>query len=250
MKTPKISGFAIFLPGALAIAALVSACGGSSQTSPTAEVPISIDIPSAADVAKQLNCGNFKDLGPSELGGVTSSGTCFIGTTKYAINTFPSMRAMKKWLELSEPFGLDVRWKTSTAVVYLSKHQPAVKTAAFSSSGAPLPKIAANTNGLHGQIRPSHVYIGQGSAPETRYLWWTRYSHTKAEASGWVWWPSVNASPRSVDVRLWRPVHYAGSSGKFFTRMSWTWRSTNGNTRTVLFWFVGQYPQWPFWMQQ
>lgn len=250
MKTSKISVPAFFLPGLLAIAAALTACGSSSPASPTAEVPISIDIPSSAEVARQLNCGNFRDTGTAHAAGVVSSGTCFIGGTRYAIDTFPSMKARDKWLDTADMFGLDVKWKTSTAVVYVSIHQPAAETTAFSSSTAPLPKVSQNTNGLHGQVRPGHIYIGQGNAPEAIYLVWGSYTHTEAYATGWVLWPSASASPRYLKVHARRAVHYGSAPGKFFTRMTWTWRSTTGHLRTVLFWFTGLSPQWPFWTQQ
>lgn len=244
----QIAGLTFVLPGVMLIAA---ACGGSPSPSSAPQVPISIDIPSSADVARQLNCGNFRDTGTSHAAGVVSSGTCFIGGTKYAIDTFPSMKARDKWLDTTDMFGLDVKWETSTAVVYVSIHQPPAETTAFSSdSTAPLPKVAANTNGLHGQVRPGHIYIGQGNAPEAIYLTWGSYTHTEAYATGYVLWPSASASPRYLKVHVWRAVHYGSAPGKFFTRMTWTWRSTTGHLRTVLFWFTGLSPQWPFWIQQ
>lgn len=241
----QITGLTFVLPGVMLIAA---ACGASPSVR---EVPMAVHIPSASEVAKQVSCVNFRDTGTAHVGGVVSSGTCFIGSTRYAIDTFPSMKALDHWLDLTTAFGLDVKWKTSTAVVYVSVHQPPAETTAFSSdSTAPLPKIAANTNGLHGQVRPDHVYIGQGNAPEAIYLVWGSYTHTEAYATGYVLWPSASASPRYLKLHVWRPVHYGGASGKFFTRMTWTWRSTTGHLRTVLFWFTGQAPQWPFWTQQ
>jgi len=112
--------------------------------------------------------------------------------------------------------------------------------AAFAAT-APLPKVSPNSNGLHGQVRPNHVYLGQGAAPETIYLHWTSYGPQAAKATGWVLWPSTRAYPRAVRVDVWRPRHYSGHPGFFFTRMDWTFRSTTGRERTIYFYFGNPY---------
>jgi hypothetical protein len=119
-KVPRISWLMVFLPGLMLIAA---ACGSPQAVR---EVPMAVHIPTAGEVAKQISCKDFRNLGPSEMGGVVTSGTCFIGTRKYAIDTFGSMKARDHWLDLAtQYFSLDVKWKTSTSVVYVATHQPA-----------------------------------------------------------------------------------------------------------------------------
>lgn len=117
----QIAGLTFILPGTMLIAA---ACGSSSASSSVPEVPVAIHIPTAGEVAKQVGCGSYKDWGPAPAGGVVTSGHCFIGDVRYAIDTFGSMKARDRWLDMTTAFGIDVKWKTSTAVVYVSKHQP------------------------------------------------------------------------------------------------------------------------------
>jgi hypothetical protein len=118
------------------------------------------------------------------------------------------------------------------------------------ANASTLPKISANTNGWHGQVRPDHVFIGQGSAPEVLNLRWNHYGVFTAESTGTVLWPSSSARPRFVRVDVWRPRGHAGVPGKFFTRMNWTFRSTTGNLRTIHFVFVPLSSSFPFWEQR
>jgi hypothetical protein len=119
-KSPRIAVLSLFLPGLMLIAA---ACGSSQAVR---EVPMAVHIPTAGEVAKQVSCKDFRNTGQSEIGGVITSGTCMIGDTRYAIDTFGSMRARNHWLDLAtQYFSLDVKWKTSTSVVYVATHQPA-----------------------------------------------------------------------------------------------------------------------------
>lgn len=89
--------------------------------SSTTQTPVAVtQPPSAADVAKSLNCGSFADGGPSELGGVTDSGNCYIGAKKYAIDTFASKQVRDAWLPTAEGLGVVPKWETDTSVTYLS----------------------------------------------------------------------------------------------------------------------------------
>ena len=74
----------------------------------------------ASQVAAQLGCTNFKDTGPAKGGGSIDTGYCFIGTQKYAINTFASKAVRDSWLKLAEPLGVNPKWETDTSVTYKS----------------------------------------------------------------------------------------------------------------------------------
>lgn len=76
--------------------------------------------PSAKDVATQLNCKNFTSSDPGQSGMVIDAGTCMIGSTKYAIDTFASKTVRDAWLKAAEPYGVVPKWETSTSVTYLS----------------------------------------------------------------------------------------------------------------------------------
>ena len=98
--------------------------GSPSQTlvinQPKNSVPVAVtQPPSAKDTATSLNCGRFQDLfkaGENPL--VLDTGVCWIGLTKYGVNTFASSDARDLWLRLAQPFGIDPKWETATAVVY------------------------------------------------------------------------------------------------------------------------------------
>lgn len=76
--------------------------------------------PSAKQVADSLGCKKFEDHGPSQVGGSTDSGSCWIGNVKYAINTFPSLAVRNSWLRSAEPLGVVPKWETDTSVTYPS----------------------------------------------------------------------------------------------------------------------------------
>jgi hypothetical protein len=77
----------------------------------------------ASQVAKDLNCTKFKDTGPAQAGGSIDTGYCFIGTQKYAINTFASVDVRDAWLKMAEPLGVNPKWETETSVTYKSVPQ-------------------------------------------------------------------------------------------------------------------------------
>jgi hypothetical protein len=114
----------------------------------------------------------------------------------------------------------------------------------LANASTPLPKISANSNGWHGQVRPDHVFLGKGSAPEVVNLHWRSYGQWTAEATGTVYWPSSFASPRAVRVNVWRPRHHTGTPGRFFTRMNWTFSG-----RTKHFRFATEGGTFPVWVQ-
>jgi hypothetical protein len=86
-----------------------------------ASQPASVSQPASAQaVAAQLSCVKFADHGPSIIGGVIDSGVCWIGSEKYAINTFASKEIRNQWLKAAEPLGVNPKWETDTAVIYPS----------------------------------------------------------------------------------------------------------------------------------
>lgn len=76
--------------------------------------------PSAKAVAASLHCENFVDQGPSTVGGVVDSGTCWRKGVEYAIDTFPSKAVRDVWLPSAEQLGVVPKWETDTAVIYKS----------------------------------------------------------------------------------------------------------------------------------
>lgn len=123
-----------------------------------------------------------------------------------------------------------------------------IVSTAPAANATSLPKISANSNGWHGQVRPNHVFLGQGSAPEVIRLHWRHYGDFTAESTGTVLWPSSGARPRPVRVDVWRPRHHG--VGSFFTRMNWTFRSTTGRQRTIRFVFATEGGTFPVWLQR
>lgn len=103
------------------IIAILFVAGCTSASTDSYPKPRLVKHPaSASDVAKQLNCTNFKDLGPAELGGTVDSGSCWIGNKKYAINTFDSQYSRDLWLKSAEQLGVVPKWETDTSVTYPS----------------------------------------------------------------------------------------------------------------------------------
>lgn len=99
---------------AVIIPNLVSALRTSTKIT-TVQQPASASL-----VAASIECGNFVDLGDATNVGVVDSGACFIGTQKYAINTFASKASRDSWLKAAEPLGVTPQWETDTSVVYPS----------------------------------------------------------------------------------------------------------------------------------
>lgn len=106
------------------IAAAVAGIKILTHTTPSNHLTISMvaQPPSAAQVAQSVNCVKFTHL-PVEAGkgfGTVDAGSCWIDTTKYAINTFPTAAVRDSWLKLAEPLGVNPKWETATAVIYPS----------------------------------------------------------------------------------------------------------------------------------
>ena len=91
---------------------------GITQTTISA-APVSVTKPTtAAQVAAQLNCGRFHDNGPGAGGLVKDSGICWIGSTKYGINTFANSAGRDVWVKLSEGLGGNAPLRESDVMVF------------------------------------------------------------------------------------------------------------------------------------
>lgn len=84
-------------------------------------LPVAMAQPvSAEQVASNLGCGNFTDLGPAAGYAVTDSGSCWINGKKYALDTFTSKEMRDAWLQAAEQLGVVPKWETPTSVTYPS----------------------------------------------------------------------------------------------------------------------------------
>jgi hypothetical protein len=118
----------ILLTGA-AISVIVAACltvllvRHSNDTPARASAITVQQVPqpaTALQIAEKVGCTNFQDEGPSEAGGAIDTGTCYIGSHKYGVDTFPTKSVRDSWLQLAEPMGVSPKWETDTSVVYPS----------------------------------------------------------------------------------------------------------------------------------
>jgi len=114
--------FAYIVCGVLVAASLITIlillAGFLHRSSTT---PVAVKQPAtASQVASQLNCKGFKDLGSAPAAGVVDSGSCYIGKVKYAMNTFANSNVRDAWIKMSAPFGVVPKWETPTSVTYKS----------------------------------------------------------------------------------------------------------------------------------
>ena len=103
---------------------VMAGCGSAPKhhTNPNAVVTMS-QPPTASEVAANVGCENFKDMGSAKLYAI-DSGTCWVGSVKYGVDTFPSATARNSWIKLAESLGTNPpKWETSTAVVYKAHDQ-------------------------------------------------------------------------------------------------------------------------------
>lgn len=111
---------------AVCLAVIFTAGGSNGNSNGGAQLQSVAQPPSAKEVADNLGCGKFKDLGPGHPSGlgvylyITDSGSCWIGTHKYGIDTFADKGVRDQWLAAAEPFGVVPKWETDTSVVYPS----------------------------------------------------------------------------------------------------------------------------------
>jgi hypothetical protein len=117
-----IVGGGLAIVVAICLAIIFTAGGGNSGASASSNTRIEnvVQPASAAQIAGNLHCTKFKDAGPSELGGVIDSGTCYIGADKYGIDTFLNKDVRDSWLKAAEPLGVNPKWETDTSVTYPS----------------------------------------------------------------------------------------------------------------------------------
>ena len=114
----------------LALTALLIIVGGSlylgahtkASTKSAEETVQSVQQPpTAAQIASEEKCVNFTDkMTPGGDAAVLDVGNCYIGSVKYAINTFASPASRDAWIKAAEPFGVNPKWETATSVTYPS----------------------------------------------------------------------------------------------------------------------------------
>lgn len=111
----------------LGVALVVVLLHGSSAPQSTNVRPTVTALPtlvaqpeSAEQVAKNLGCGDFTDLGSAPGFAVQDSGSCWIGGKKYAMDTFTSSVMRDAWLKAATQLGVVPRWETPTSVTYPS----------------------------------------------------------------------------------------------------------------------------------
>jgi hypothetical protein len=85
-------------------------------------IPPPASVPSAEIVAQQLHCTNFKNIavGDGVQGIVLDEGSCYIGSVKYAIDTFQTQASRDLWLNMATPYGVTPKWETAHSVTYKS----------------------------------------------------------------------------------------------------------------------------------
>jgi hypothetical protein len=101
-----------------AVMFIVTGCGHSASNSTR---PVAVQQPaSAKSVAAQVGCDQYVNLGRPSSGMVVQSGTCWVGSKKYGVDTFVSQAVRDQWLKAAEPLGVIPTWETSTSVIYPS----------------------------------------------------------------------------------------------------------------------------------
>ena len=116
-----------FLLAALIVA--VSGCGTSPDVSSSVTAPVTGNvvvaaqqprISSASQVAAQLNCGKFHEASTSQphISIVLDAGICWIGDTKYGIDTFASSESRDAWLKIASAFGMNPVLRESAFMVF------------------------------------------------------------------------------------------------------------------------------------
>lgn len=104
----------------LAMVYIIWAVGFQGNSSSASTLTIVQQPASAAAVAQQAGCDNFKDKGPSEAGGVVDSGTCSMIGVKYGVDTFATKDARDSWLVMASKYGVSPKLETDTSVIYKS----------------------------------------------------------------------------------------------------------------------------------
>ena len=93
---------------ALAAAAGLAACGGTSSPSPVGQVTRNPApaVPTIAQVASALHATGATDCGRAPLGGVVDSGTAYLGSERIGIDTFAGSPARNAWLKVAASAGV------------------------------------------------------------------------------------------------------------------------------------------------
>ena len=110
----------------LGLVYIVSSCTSSAPAVNSSSIaPVSVpQLPSAASVASSLGCGQYQE---ADMSGahiyVIDAGVCWIGSTKYAIDTFTSKTVRDEWIKAAGMLGIIVLKQNDTSVFYKASDQ-------------------------------------------------------------------------------------------------------------------------------
>ncbi|MGH3300382.1 MAG: hypothetical protein ACRDOK_01665 [Streptosporangiaceae bacterium] len=106
---------------------VLSGCGSAkSPTAPAAAVTHPAQPPTVTTIAQIVGAtGVDPNCGPAPLGGVTSSGTGFIGTERIGIDVFPNTAVRNSWAATAANFGIVPQTEGADWAVYKSIEQTA-----------------------------------------------------------------------------------------------------------------------------
>jgi hypothetical protein len=103
------------------------ACSKSSSPAKQSQTLVQIaqpSLPTAHTIAADLNCTKFHDNGPDQVGLSVDTGVCWIGATKYGVNTFKTSNSRNTWVKMAESLGANPpKFETATSVVYVASDQ-------------------------------------------------------------------------------------------------------------------------------
>ncbi len=109
----------------------VAGCGGQAvhHAASAPAAPSSVQrLPQPVtpqQVATELKATGFTDCGPAPTGGVTDSGTAYLGSERIGIDTFPSPDIRDGWKKVSAGFGIAPFAQGNTWVAYKAVAQHA-----------------------------------------------------------------------------------------------------------------------------
>lgn len=111
-----LTALLIVIGGGLYIGSHSSSPASANETVQSIQQP-----PTAAQIASEEHCTNYTDK--MTKGGwptVLDVGNCYVGSVKYAINTFANPANRDAWLKVASAVGVVPVWETSTSVTYKS----------------------------------------------------------------------------------------------------------------------------------
>ena len=110
----------------LGLVYIVSSCTSSAPAVNSSSIaPVSVQqAQSAASVASSLGCGQYQesDMSSPHIY-VVDAGVCWIGGTKYGIDTFTSKTVRDEWIKAAGMLGVSVLKQNDTSVFYKASDQ-------------------------------------------------------------------------------------------------------------------------------